>query len=293
MKTIHYNLIAFLLMAFNLQAQVGIGTENPDPSSILDIYADNKGVLIPKVALQSKDDGATVLSPAKGLIVYNTNTTIIPNSSNSLSGEGFYINYGDASSPNWTTFTNYKSENYMLFSAYSDLADNRVDYTHPDDNSYIKDDLDLGLEVAVTIPAQTTSQVIVNYSTPVGTFGLIDGENTYERKTAGYYGIRFLKDGLEQLSGSRKYSIPLIAGGVRMVSIGATYVEYLENPSSEDIEVTYSLNGYIEKLNTDINENFRFNMWVDPPHSTNPADPGYNYNWGTGTISAQVYVKPL
>jgi len=56
------------LIVLSTQAQIGIGTTEPDESSILDIQATNKGVLFPRIDL-----GATSIpNPAKGLVVWNT-----------------------------------------------------------------------------------------------------------------------------------------------------------------------------------------------------------------------------
>lgn len=60
--------------------KVGIGTANPDASSILNLDVtslpsnDKKGFLGPKVALNSPTDITTIPSPAVGLLVYNTGT---------------------------------------------------------------------------------------------------------------------------------------------------------------------------------------------------------------------------
>ena len=54
------------------QAQVGIGTTIPHVSSILDITANNRGLLIPRVALTSTADVTTIAAPAISLLVYNS-----------------------------------------------------------------------------------------------------------------------------------------------------------------------------------------------------------------------------
>jgi hypothetical protein len=54
--------------------KVGIGTVQPAASSVLDITATDKGVLLPRVALTSSTDVVTIAAPANGLIVYNTGT---------------------------------------------------------------------------------------------------------------------------------------------------------------------------------------------------------------------------
>lgn len=71
------SLLRFLLLCFAgaLQAQVGIGTMRPDASAILDLTANDKGLLLPRVTLA--DRSAAGLSPlihaVSGLLVYNSN----------------------------------------------------------------------------------------------------------------------------------------------------------------------------------------------------------------------------
>ncbi|WP_312992388.1 hypothetical protein [Chryseobacterium flavum] len=51
--------------------RIGIGKIAPDPSAMLDIASSDKGVLIPKVVLNSPTDSITIATPASGLLVYN------------------------------------------------------------------------------------------------------------------------------------------------------------------------------------------------------------------------------
>ncbi|NRD19524.1 hypothetical protein HNV08_05655 [Winogradskyella eckloniae] len=54
-------------------AQVGIGTTTPNPSSILDIESNTQGILIPRVALTSTNDTTTITDGnIESLLVYNT-----------------------------------------------------------------------------------------------------------------------------------------------------------------------------------------------------------------------------
>jgi hypothetical protein len=66
---------------------VGIGTTNPEASSVLDINSTDKGVLIPKVALSNVADTMLdgVNTAATGLLIFNTNAGTIGGS-----GVGFY-----------------------------------------------------------------------------------------------------------------------------------------------------------------------------------------------------------
>lgn len=84
-KTLLTSLIC-LLTIFSY-GQVGIGTTTPDASSILDIEATDKGILIPRVSLNNVTtiqlDGTN--NAATGLLIYNTNIATIGGS-----GRGFY-----------------------------------------------------------------------------------------------------------------------------------------------------------------------------------------------------------
>jgi len=89
--------IFFLLFPVAAYAQnVGINATgaSPDSSAMLDIAAANKGMLIPRLALAGRFDGATILSPANSLVVYNTF------SGNGLE-PGFYYNAGTPQVPDW------------------------------------------------------------------------------------------------------------------------------------------------------------------------------------------------
>lgn len=50
-------------------AQVGIGTANPDPTSLLDLESNSKGLLIPRMTSLQRD---AIVEPADGLQIYNT-----------------------------------------------------------------------------------------------------------------------------------------------------------------------------------------------------------------------------
>lgn len=58
--------------SFNTGGHVGIGTESPDSSTVLEVAGSDKGVLIPRVALTGTTDTTTITSPAVSLLVYNT-----------------------------------------------------------------------------------------------------------------------------------------------------------------------------------------------------------------------------
>ncbi len=67
---------------------------NPDPSAILETQDSTRGVLLPRVNLQSSTDAATISNPATSLMVFNTGATLAP--------AGFYYNAGTPQAPQWT-----------------------------------------------------------------------------------------------------------------------------------------------------------------------------------------------
>ncbi len=64
-----------VLLSVTAFSQVGINTNSPHSSASLDVVSPSKGILYPRIALLNNTDQVTVLSPAKGLVVYNTNTS--------------------------------------------------------------------------------------------------------------------------------------------------------------------------------------------------------------------------
>lgn len=54
-----------------LQAQVGIGTNSPDPSAALEVASTDKGFLMPRMTTAQRE---AITSPANGLMVFDTDT---------------------------------------------------------------------------------------------------------------------------------------------------------------------------------------------------------------------------
>ncbi|GAB4204457.1 MAG: hypothetical protein Fur0023_12260 [Bacteroidia bacterium] len=77
----------------------------PDNSAGLDVNFNNKGILIPRVALQSINDNTTIPNPAHSLLVFNTGL-------GGLVPEGFYYNAGTPSSPKWIQLLTFMSPTY-------------------------------------------------------------------------------------------------------------------------------------------------------------------------------------
>ena len=75
----------------NIAAQVGTTNNNPSPSAVLDLTGVNKGILIPRVNLNSTTDITTEPNPITSMLVYNTKADIT--GINAL-GAGYYYYNG-------------------------------------------------------------------------------------------------------------------------------------------------------------------------------------------------------
>ncbi len=113
--TIYLMVLGMLFPIASAKGQVGIGTELPNPSTVLDISASNKGVLLPRVNLLSETDIVTVTNPAHSLLVYNTNSTVDVT-------PGFY--YWNATIPKWVRLNNSTNTLSAKFQNYDNDDDN-------------------------------------------------------------------------------------------------------------------------------------------------------------------------
>lgn len=79
-KSIYISILA-LVCATNITfGQIGIGTETPDASAVLDVVASDKGFLAPQVALAATNTWTLTGTATEGMLVYNTtdNATLDP-----------------------------------------------------------------------------------------------------------------------------------------------------------------------------------------------------------------------
>ncbi len=92
-------LLSVFILSILLNAQIVIGSSNPDSSAVLDLVASDKGFSAPTVSLLSETDAQTIKTPKKGLIVYHDGSGILQ--------EGFYYNSETPSSPVWARLSQY------------------------------------------------------------------------------------------------------------------------------------------------------------------------------------------
>ncbi len=84
-----FGILMVMLSSLNSTAQnVGIGTNTPNASAVLDLTSTTKGLLIPRMTSAQR---AAIVTPATGLLVYQTDGT-----------PGLYYNTGTPALPVWT-----------------------------------------------------------------------------------------------------------------------------------------------------------------------------------------------
>lgn len=107
-----------------LYAQVGIGTDLPNPSTQLEVKSSNRGILIPQVPLTGKTDRSTITAGnLESLLVYNTNT-------NATLTPGYYYWFQDS----WhRLLTENDLPDYIVF---WDVTNNQ--FTYIDENGDIQ-----------------------------------------------------------------------------------------------------------------------------------------------------------
>jgi hypothetical protein len=93
-KNTTISLVCFFVFSQIVCAQVGIGTVNPDSSSILDLTSNSQGLLIPRMTSSERN---LILSPATGLLIYNTTTS--------------HFNHFDLVWKEYSEYTNYYNSN--------------------------------------------------------------------------------------------------------------------------------------------------------------------------------------
>lgn len=115
-------ILLFLIIPKDMKAQVGIGTATPNASSMLDITSTNKGLLIPRVALISTSDVATIASPVTSLLVYNSG--FLPNGYYYWNGT-LWVLLATGNNPDWSLTGNSGTNPANNFIGTTDAQDLR------------------------------------------------------------------------------------------------------------------------------------------------------------------------
>lgn len=114
----------FILLFFSsvIFAQVGIGTSNPNTSSILDIVSSSKGVLMPRMTQAQRDNinPGTADTNRDGLLIYNTDTNC--------------YNYWNIAQANWMSLC--QTATICDPSTFADFTINCSQFPTADTNNY-------------------------------------------------------------------------------------------------------------------------------------------------------------
>jgi hypothetical protein len=150
---------------------------------------------------------------------------------------------------------------------------------------YVRDDINLDLEVTVTVQPNTTSYIRVEYSLPLGAQNcMYPGMEILT-----YIGGVLYRDGTQIREANRKIQLDPtpwvdVFGSTgtlcSMGFVGCSYSETVTNTSNEPITITYELMGYLEQhYASNQNIDYIYGMWL--PFGDN------NFNWGDAFIKYQ------
>tara|TARA_B110001454_G_scaffold217096_1_gene241658 strand:+ start:729 stop:1448 length:720 start_codon:yes stop_codon:yes gene_type:complete len=193
--------IIFCFCFSTIRAQVGIGTTTPKSSAILDITSTEKGVLVPRM---DENDRNNITSPEKSLLIFNT-------TSNS-----FEYNSGNNSSKSWTSIKSYGNSPSVKYSSVASTDNiNTATATNIklfnslnwNDNSSLYSKVDLR-EIEITEPGRY--QVICNLyikGTSTGSTRIRTGNEIYLAINNIQFGINSATSYIRQASSHNTASL--------------------------------------------------------------------------------------
>lgn len=115
-KVLLFSICFSCYSAFAQNVGINETGDKADKSAMLDILAEHKGILIPRIRLLDPNDKQTIIEPAHSLLVYNTNGGM-------PDGIGYYYNTGTAIAPLWVKLSVTASNPSWLISGNSDVND--------------------------------------------------------------------------------------------------------------------------------------------------------------------------
>ncbi|WP_106918277.1 hypothetical protein [Chryseobacterium aurantiacum] len=101
--------ISIFLVSISAHAQVGINIPNPDESAALDVYSQNKGMLIPRLTTAKRD---AIAKPANSLLIYDTDKKCLSQ------------NIGTPTAPDWLCISNNAVKMFYMPSVSFDTSQN-------------------------------------------------------------------------------------------------------------------------------------------------------------------------
>ncbi len=283
-------LIAALLGAtYFSNAQVGIGTPNPETATQLEVKADDKGILIPRVVLTDLDIYEPIVGDkVESLLVYNnvgTSTSTIPN--------GFYYWTTDSAKLNggyWNRITDAKVLNSLL----GDLSEikkfiNYIIPTNPGNDSGTTNNhttlvYENGNLYSVTYDALTKvyTKEIINLRNLVAGFEtktfVREVKDTNDKVTGFiYFSEQTIIDWLAADAANTLANIPDDAPGAMAIDVKGTVVNNIQEIMESTIDITIdgntftTIEEYIQYISQFSKGNVIYTQIQDPAFPTDPA----------------------
>ena len=221
--------VVFFLINLNIiYSQVGIGTTSPNSSTILEVVATDKGVLLPRVTLTGTTDTSTIGSPANSLLIYNTASVsdVTPGFYHWNSTLSRWVRLLDSQSDDWTVKGNGSTNPASDFIGTTDAVDFVI---RTNNNEAMR--VQSGGQVAIG----TTSVSGDNFVEIRTSTADIDGLSSYVTGTGGiaiygespdYYGVW----GVASASGTGVYGSSTGGVGVRGTTFADEAVSGLVRP---------------------------------------------------------------
>ncbi|MCC5923521.1 MAG: hypothetical protein JJT77_07030 [Crocinitomicaceae bacterium] len=155
---------------FLLSQNLGVNEDGSaaHPAAILDVKSENKGILIPRIGLVNVTSSAPIISPANGLLVYNTNPSVIGGF-----GEGYYSWNGTE----WLKITTGQSLSDLNFinGTIRDVNDIKLGGTLSENTTINKNGNNLNFTGTGNMGIGTTSPTSLLHIVETGNVGGISG----------------------------------------------------------------------------------------------------------------------
>lgn len=205
-----------LQIAANAQVKVSTGNSNPDPSAMLDIESNSKGLLVPRMNTAQMN---AISSPAMGLLLFN------------LSDTSFYMYNGNAWTKIPTGFSPWGTTGNNVYNA--NTGNIGIGTNNPGSKLHLNGDLKL--DGNINLPNSTpTTGVIYKEGLPfLHNAGLVAQQNVYLGTNAGTFNTAAKKNvavGSEALANSDGADNTAIGyrAGYSLVG-GSSYTESYKN----------------------------------------------------------------
>jgi microcystin-dependent protein len=271
-------IISFVLFAWHLNAQVGIGTNTPDNSAMLEIQANDRGILFPRLTSAQR---SSIPTPAAGLYVFDTNTKSL-----------------------WY----YNGALWINTVAESTLGDMKSGFQSADHSGWIKLD---GRAISTLSTNQQAVAVSLGFTTnlpdassayPVqntGTLGAVVGANTTTLTQANLPNVSFTGTAANAGAHTHNTDPAAINSGYNgdHAHSGTTSTNGFHSHGSNagggqgGLGLVYS-NGYNTVINTD-NSNGELNVWTNPYGLSIYGDGNHNHTFGTSTNGGHTHTVDI